>query len=109
MSKRGQHLSALRHGSSVFSFSFGMVLTKGHGKLVFMGNVSVEEGMAFHNALLHKCFINCGVLMVNVCCLQVCTISPPQTSVLPPSGKLTSLMRPKSRTTNVSVGLRVSL
>ncbi|TWW75369.1 Voltage-dependent calcium channel subunit alpha-2/delta-4 [Takifugu flavidus] len=26
-------------------FSFGMVLTKGHGKLVFMGNVSVEEGL----------------------------------------------------------------
>uniref|UniRef100_A0A3Q3NCX5 VWFA domain-containing protein n=1 Tax=Mastacembelus armatus TaxID=205130 RepID=A0A3Q3NCX5_9TELE len=26
-------------------FSFGMVLTKGHGKLMFIGNVSVEEGL----------------------------------------------------------------
>ncbi|CAJ1055922.1 voltage-dependent calcium channel subunit alpha-2/delta-4-like [Xyrichtys novacula] len=26
-------------------FSFGMVLTKGHGRLMFMGNVSVEEGL----------------------------------------------------------------
>ncbi|KAM8861517.1 voltage-dependent calcium channel subunit alpha-2/delta-4-like [Synchiropus picturatus] len=26
-------------------FSFGMVLTKGHGKLIFLGNVSVEEGL----------------------------------------------------------------
>uniref|UniRef100_A0A665TIA5 Calcium channel, voltage-dependent, alpha 2/delta subunit 4b n=1 Tax=Echeneis naucrates TaxID=173247 RepID=A0A665TIA5_ECHNA len=26
-------------------FSFGMVLTKGHGSLMFMGNVSVEEGL----------------------------------------------------------------
>ncbi|XP_039902879.1 voltage-dependent calcium channel subunit alpha-2/delta-4-like isoform X1 [Simochromis diagramma] len=26
-------------------FSFGMALTKGHGKLMFMGNVSVEEGL----------------------------------------------------------------
>ncbi|XP_068170144.1 voltage-dependent calcium channel subunit alpha-2/delta-4-like isoform X1 [Antennarius striatus] len=26
-------------------FSFGMVLTRGHGKLMFMGNVSVEEGL----------------------------------------------------------------
>ncbi|XP_028285672.1 voltage-dependent calcium channel subunit alpha-2/delta-4-like isoform X2 [Parambassis ranga] len=26
-------------------FSFGMVLTQGHGKLMFMGNVSVEEGL----------------------------------------------------------------
>uniref|UniRef100_H3C4S1 Calcium voltage-gated channel auxiliary subunit alpha2delta 4 n=1 Tax=Tetraodon nigroviridis TaxID=99883 RepID=H3C4S1_TETNG len=26
-------------------FSFGMVLTKGHGKLFFIGNVSVEEGL----------------------------------------------------------------
>ncbi|XP_030586587.1 voltage-dependent calcium channel subunit alpha-2/delta-4-like isoform X4 [Archocentrus centrarchus] len=26
-------------------FSFGMVLTKGHGKLMFTGNVSVEEGL----------------------------------------------------------------
>ncbi|KAM4601688.1 voltage-dependent calcium channel subunit alpha-2/delta-4-like [Polymixia lowei] len=26
-------------------FSFGMVLTKGHGQLMFMGNVSVEEGL----------------------------------------------------------------
>ncbi|KAM9376258.1 voltage-dependent calcium channel subunit alpha-2/delta-4-like [Pholidichthys leucotaenia] len=26
-------------------FSFGMVLTKGHGKLMFVGNVSVEEGL----------------------------------------------------------------
>lgn len=27
-----------------------MVLTKGHGKLVFMGNVSVEEGKSFFAA-----------------------------------------------------------
>lgn len=106
MTKRGKHLSA--HVSSAFPGSFGMVLTKGHGKLVFIGNVSVEEGMASNNALLHRCFINCGVLMVNVCCLQVCMISPPQTSVLPRSGKLTSLIRPTSRT-NASVGLQVSL
>ncbi|XP_037109060.1 voltage-dependent calcium channel subunit alpha-2/delta-4-like [Syngnathus acus] len=26
-------------------FSFGMVLTQGHGKLMFVGNVSVEEGL----------------------------------------------------------------
>nr|XP_019934174.1 PREDICTED: voltage-dependent calcium channel subunit alpha-2/delta-4 [Paralichthys olivaceus] len=26
-------------------FSFGMVLTKGHGRLMFVGNVSVEEGL----------------------------------------------------------------
>ncbi|KAM7397283.1 hypothetical protein PAMP_020267 [Pampus punctatissimus] len=26
-------------------FSFGMVLTRGHGKLMFVGNVSVEEGL----------------------------------------------------------------
>nr|XP_033490493.1 voltage-dependent calcium channel subunit alpha-2/delta-4-like [Epinephelus lanceolatus] len=26
-------------------FSFGMVLTKGHGQLMFIGNVSVEEGL----------------------------------------------------------------
>ncbi|XP_038561323.1 voltage-dependent calcium channel subunit alpha-2/delta-4-like [Micropterus salmoides] len=26
-------------------FSFGMVLTRGHGKLMFIGNVSVEEGL----------------------------------------------------------------
>ncbi|XP_041794395.1 voltage-dependent calcium channel subunit alpha-2/delta-4-like [Chelmon rostratus] len=26
-------------------FSFGMVLTRGHGRLMFMGNVSVEEGL----------------------------------------------------------------
>ncbi|XP_031734417.1 voltage-dependent calcium channel subunit alpha-2/delta-4-like, partial [Anarrhichthys ocellatus] len=26
-------------------FSFGMVLTKGHGRLMFIGNVSVEEGL----------------------------------------------------------------
>ncbi|XP_041852208.1 voltage-dependent calcium channel subunit alpha-2/delta-4-like [Melanotaenia boesemani] len=26
-------------------FSFGMVLTRGHGSLMFMGNVSVEEGL----------------------------------------------------------------
>lgn len=64
MTKRGKHLSAFRHVSSVFPDSFGMVLTKGHGKLVFKGNVSVEEGMASNNALLHGCFINCGVLMV---------------------------------------------
>lgn len=101
-------MSALRRVSSAFPDSFGMVLTKGHGKLVFMGNVSVEEGMASNNAL-PRCFINCEVLMVNVCCLQVCTISPPQTSVLPLSGELTSLMRPESRTKNVSVSLRVSL
>uniref|UniRef100_A0A669C1G4 Calcium voltage-gated channel auxiliary subunit alpha2delta 4 n=1 Tax=Oreochromis niloticus TaxID=8128 RepID=A0A669C1G4_ORENI len=30
-------------------FSFGMALTKGHGKLMFMGNVSVEEGEVSHN------------------------------------------------------------
>lgn len=34
-----------------------MVLTKGQGKLVFMGNVSVEEGMVSHNALLHRCLV----------------------------------------------------
>ncbi|TNN36050.1 Voltage-dependent calcium channel subunit alpha-2/delta-4 [Liparis tanakae] len=35
-------------------FSFGMVLTRGHGRLMFIGNVSVEEGMGSHNALLHS-------------------------------------------------------
>uniref|UniRef100_A0A3P8TCM2 Calcium voltage-gated channel auxiliary subunit alpha2delta 4 n=1 Tax=Amphiprion percula TaxID=161767 RepID=A0A3P8TCM2_AMPPE len=30
--------------------SFGMVLTKGHGSRIFMGNVSVEEGMILHAA-----------------------------------------------------------
>uniref|UniRef100_A0A3Q1CJB5 VWFA domain-containing protein n=1 Tax=Amphiprion ocellaris TaxID=80972 RepID=A0A3Q1CJB5_AMPOC len=29
---------------------FGMVLTKGHGSRIFMGNVSVEEGMILHAA-----------------------------------------------------------
>ncbi|KAG7254818.1 hypothetical protein CRUP_005103 [Coryphaenoides rupestris] len=31
--------------SVVCFLSFGMVLTKGHGRLMFMGNVSVEEGL----------------------------------------------------------------
>lgn len=70
-----------------------MVLTKGQGKLVFMGNVSVEEGMVSHNALLHRFLVNCGVL-INVCCLQVCMISPPRTSVLPLSGKSIALVSP---------------
>lgn len=34
--------------------SFGMVLTKGHGQLMFVGNVSVEEGMVSHNALRER-------------------------------------------------------
>lgn len=36
--------------------SFGMVLTKGHGKLMFTGNVSVEEGGIFPTILccIHK-------------------------------------------------------
>lgn len=35
--------------------SFGMVLTRGHGKLMFMGNVSVEEGRRVsHNSLQHS-------------------------------------------------------
>ncbi|CAF92512.1 unnamed protein product [Tetraodon nigroviridis] len=64
-------------------FSFGMVLTKGHGKLFFIGNVSVEEGTSSHNALQHR---RRRLLMVKDCCLQVCTISPPQTSASPPNG-----------------------
>uniref|UniRef100_A0AAX7TFD0 VWFA domain-containing protein n=1 Tax=Astatotilapia calliptera TaxID=8154 RepID=A0AAX7TFD0_ASTCA len=35
-------------------FSFGMALTKGHGKLMFMGNVSVEEGEVSHNCPQHR-------------------------------------------------------
>uniref|UniRef100_A0A669D441 Calcium voltage-gated channel auxiliary subunit alpha2delta 4 n=1 Tax=Oreochromis niloticus TaxID=8128 RepID=A0A669D441_ORENI len=35
-------------------FSFGMALTKGHGKLMFMGNVSVEEGEVSHNYPQHR-------------------------------------------------------
>lgn len=31
--------------SSHLLCSFGMVLTRGHGSVIFMGNVSVEEGM----------------------------------------------------------------
>uniref|UniRef100_A0A8C7UPF5 VWFA domain-containing protein n=1 Tax=Oncorhynchus mykiss TaxID=8022 RepID=A0A8C7UPF5_ONCMY len=31
-------------------FSFGMVLTRGHGQLMFMGTVSVEEGKSPHSA-----------------------------------------------------------
>ncbi|KAE8296692.1 Voltage-dependent calcium channel subunit alpha-2/delta-4 [Larimichthys crocea] len=59
-------------------FSFGMVLTRGHGGLMFLGNVSVEEGRISHNSLhpLHK-------LLYEVLQLA-CMISPPQTSPSPP-------------------------
>uniref|UniRef100_A0A3P9IEF7 VWFA domain-containing protein n=1 Tax=Oryzias latipes TaxID=8090 RepID=A0A3P9IEF7_ORYLA len=33
--------------SSHFHCSFGMVLTRGHGSVIFMGNVSVEEGRIY--------------------------------------------------------------
>lgn len=53
-----------------------MVLSKGYGKLVFLGNVSVEEGTLSHTALQPSCWC---LLLLNDGCLQVCMISPPQT------------------------------
>lgn len=42
-----------------------MALTKGHGKLMFMGNVSVEEGEVSHNCPQHRLEIVCCVEPVN--------------------------------------------
>uniref|UniRef100_A0A3B5A450 Calcium voltage-gated channel auxiliary subunit alpha2delta 4 n=1 Tax=Stegastes partitus TaxID=144197 RepID=A0A3B5A450_9TELE len=41
--------------------SFGMVLTKGPGSLIFMGNVSVEEGMVLYDYIQHRPHVLCLV------------------------------------------------
>lgn len=52
---------SLSHVSSLGLCSFGMVLTRGHGRLMFMGNVSVEEGTFSHNPLQHRLRFRSGI------------------------------------------------
>lgn len=43
--------------------SLGIVLTRGHGEFIFMGNVSVEEGKSFFSV---SCFCICFYLSLSL-------------------------------------------